>query len=825
PMPAPPLNLSNLNNYKDDLTKKFSNLNILKNLQQMKQREIEGKEAPIVDQEEDKSKLAFKYAKLSLDLINEVDTDSKISMVSNPLDGETTNTNTILTLRLARVLNSSNFNSSVRDALVFLQSRIDDSQINNGNNGSSTSILNINYNSLTDSGLLGSISRRKLRSEIESDILKQQFQTLKSIYPIVKKLNNVKEKLDDLNHFNNEIFNDLNYEINSTKKLKENINLLKNEKSLLTLKKNLLKNFKKNYTLSQYEEFRLINEDIDDEFLNILKKVQTIRNNCSILLSLNNPKIGLTILNKTNNLINLSTEKILNFVTRQLHPKNSIFTEDNIHRDSKIFKKSLIYILNEKPEFFQQIIDDLIQSRSKVLVDEFLLQINGYSEQRSGNNRPFLLSAYDSKRFLGDLLAYLHDVIVNERELISSLFDVDEGIISSYNPSFSLDLNINNHVENDEDLKDINKIVDKIIEEDVSALSVPLRSNIEQIIRSEGKLTVLQSIYQLLELYNMMYAKVLPSSSKKINTTIVVDNSILTTIGSLQKLSIERIFSIVKLKLNSIQHKKDDGSVVIDEEIDDDFNIPEWLVEFYSIVIPLFDNLNYTQETFMSVTKEEHDSFLKIIFDNVLNVLNLQIAQSNLNENDSIIFKLNCFDFISSKIITIRLLNEKSAQLNSLIHDLTTSLESQQFNLLLTESNLNDIYYLINMISSVEDEFFDVTIYEPIVENKLFNMELFQIINLNLAEVLPIALIDFQQHKLSKLLSPSIANDIILNSSIRFVNFYYKLWLITAKYLKTSNVVENRSGHPCFKWNDVEVAMLLGCEEDYLKQKENYEED
>lgn len=832
PVPALPLNLSNLNSYREDLTQRFSNLNILKNLQQKQLRQDQldllGEIDPldytgVANKDDEQKDLAQKYAKLSLDLIKgQDDKDSKFNsyMIDGASVPDAAKPTLVLSARLSRVLGTSNFDSGIKELLLLLQTRIQEQQQQAPQHGENDTLLNIDYNSLTDTGLVGSISRRKLRNEIENDLLKQQFQTLKSFQPIVTKLMITKDKLNVLNKLNQELVEILENSATKTKTYQASVSELTKQKDLITLKKLLLKNFQKNYTLTRYEEFHLINDDIDLEYLQILNKAEDIYKNCSILLSMDNPQIGLSIMNEMSEIIQLSTKRIVNFIKKQFQSFFLMGNNSDLDSQEKhsVFKKSLIYVINSKSEYLAEIMEELVNSRSKILVEDFLSQVNGYDESLQGqnnknkkknkrdDNRPLMLSIYDSKRFVSDILAYLHDTIVNEKELLNNLFDLEDDIIASY------------EIETmDTSVKDIVNLVDEVIEKDINVLTKSLRTRIEQIVRSENKLVVLQSMHQLFDLYKIMYSKALKSKKSEL----------INTVAELQRLTLERMLSVTKQKLNIIQHKNKNGQEdEYIEEIDDDLNIPEWLIEFYGIITPLFGNLDSGDDTFMNFSAKDDVSFKEMIFDNVLDIIDVEISQNSLNVKQQSVFKLNCYDFISTKLITLRLMNSKWQILNDKINELKVKLCKVQFDLLLKGTNLQDIYNLINMIFALDNDFFDISIYEPIVENKLFTFKFFKEINFKLMEVLPLALIDYQQEELKKLLSPSIANDISVDSSTDFVNFYYKLWLITRKYLTidSPNDVDpdNFDKHPVFKWGDMEVATLLGCADHYAAQKEEF---
>ncbi|GMG19807.1 unnamed protein product [Ambrosiozyma monospora] len=352
-----------------DITKKFSNLKILQNLtgstsdDQHSTSKNDSRNSSFsrfsglnryvggsVDQDDEdegqEKTAAFQYAKNSLDLISYTTSSytsaSSASVSSSPVlnsaaavvdilhhpssssrtttGGKDAASGNILANRLSRVLNQTNYDSSIKDSLLFLQSKIaesessgdisndngiqedkNDIQIGGGKNDSGDKVgmgSGVNYKYISSPSILGSIARRNLRGDVETDLLKLHFSSLKQFQMIVSKLKFVKQDLDDLNSCFNEINSLLTTNIEGNSKVESEINELIQKRDSLKVKRALLNSFKSNFTLNHYEEHYLVSEKVDDEYFRILDRVNIIYQNCDILLSLNNDKLGIAIMNK-----------------------------------------------------------------------------------------------------------------------------------------------------------------------------------------------------------------------------------------------------------------------------------------------------------------------------------------------------------------------------------------------------------------------------------------------------------------------------------------------------------------------------------------------
>ncbi|ODV65084.1 oligomeric complex COG6 [Hyphopichia burtonii NRRL Y-1933] len=766
PQPQPALSLPISSNI-ESLGKRFSSFNNL--TRNLLKREEEGdQESNPNNQNSEESKLAQKYADLSLNLLK----GSQGLVSDEKSDGDTlqeldiSSTKT-LSSRLSRVLNTPLSDSMIREIFTTLEPKIND------------------IDNLVEPGVIGSVLRKQFRGSIESDLIKSQSLVLKEYQPVIKQLKVLEDRLNDLNSISTEATSRIESDFEATTGFNKEVKQLNKDKLVIDLKKNLLISFKNKFTLNEYEEYVLNDGEINEEFFVVLAKAESISDKCSILLSIDNSQLGLKIMNKINQLVNKSINRIINITNKTLSNLYSLNTKSKL----ETLQKCLRYLKN-KLNYFNSIINTFTESRSKVIVDEFFSQVNGnldkinsYDRRDSSSRasissdssgRPIYLSAHDPIRFIGDLLAYVHSVIVNERELISNIFILE--------------------YSDESEREEFQKVSNDVASKTLKALSRPLKSRIDQIISSETKLATLFQIFNLLDLYQLMFTKQLKDS----------DSNLVRTISDLIKLSQEKIMNILKNRLATIR-----SSNLAQLDLNIDLQPPEWIIEFYFDLLPVIDQI--TTPTILNLSKEDNDKFLKLIVDEPISIFNEHVQNNvakSFNKRDQLILKQNFLDVVLFKIMPLSLLSDKTLEINDAISSLTQELTNYQLITLLDEAKLTDYYNVINMICPFEDEFFDLAIYEPITENKLFNKEYLREVNITIQEFLPTALLDIQK-SLLKVNSPLTVNDITTNSSIEFTKFYLKFDLICKEYLKEQ----------LFTWSDIEVATLLGVENTYLDLK------
>lgn len=745
PQPQPPLSLPIASNL-DQFSKKLSNLvlpgNILNNDNTKPSNEIS-----------EVDNVMEKYAKMSIDLIKRKTGDVQLE---NEEDSKESSVRTSLSTRLSRVLNDSLSDATIREIFSNLQERFDKES-----NGYVVDLIEL--------GIVGSMSRKKFKGRIESELIRNQLNILKQYQPIVKQLKQIEVKLNKLNELSVQTNDKINKNFDFSNKLNLEIKDLNDNKRLIGLKKNLLISFKEKFTLNEYEEFVLNSGDLNNEFFTTLARAERINENCSILLSLDNPQLGLKIIAKSNQMINRSIDRIVSYTNKTLGNMYSLSSKSRLATLHQCFK-----YLQNKLNYFNSIVNTFSESRSKVLVDEFNRQVQGdfevngqgRSSSISSDSRPIYMSAHDPVRFVGDLLAYVHSVSVNESETITSIFTMGD--------------------DNDKEFENIiQDVTDKVLQ----SLSRPIKARVEQIVTTETKLSTLVQIFNLVELYNIMFTKQLGKAG-----------NIVETVKQLIKVCQGRIFMIISNRLATIKNKN-----LTKLDLNLDLQPPEWIIEFYSDILPIVDQI--TTETILNLSPEENEKFLNLIVNEPIQVFNEHVDHNKVfsEKKDVLIIKSNFLDLILSKTIPVSLLSEKVLEVNEMIDKLTEEITQLELNNMLGQCGLYDYFNIINMICPFSDDFFEVSIYEPIKENKLYTKDSFVQVDEKVQEFFPSAMIEMQQ-SLLKLNSPIVVNQIIDNSFMQFVKFYCKLDLINKEYLDFS-----------FTWSDMEIATLVGIEDVYSK--------
>lgn len=236
----------------------------------------------------------------------------------------------------------------------------------------------------------------------------------------------------------------------------------------------------------------------------------------------------------------LQTSQYLDSAFAKLH-KYATFSARNyttrpevLDNVSPILQKSLQLLKRNRSDLYEDALSVLSQTRSSAISNMFIEALTrgvdlskgsgAGSGREGGTARPIELHAHDPIRYVGDILAWIHQAMAGEREFLESLFGMkDTGRFVGaprpsipsveYDPSASLQMKSSDSQRSDDgnDEGRLRALLDKNLE----ACQRPLRLRIQQTIKSHSSISSITTyqIYQLLEFYKVLLRKVMGSSA------------------------------------------------------------------------------------------------------------------------------------------------------------------------------------------------------------------------------------------------------------------------------------------------------------------------
>lgn len=650
-------------------------------------------------------------------------------------------TNMVLSKKLSNVLNDYNLNNyqntmTLRKSISLLESNKDS--------------LEFNVDKLINSEYIGGLARKTLRNDLENELLKEHITILEEFRPIVRRIKRLSSSIENIRDVSQPVLEETNPEDNvilSNNSILNNIHNLLTQIDKLKLKKQVLNTVKLKFTLDQVEDDIIQNGDVNEEFFKVVKKVDYIDENATYLLALPKSEAGTALISHLNNTKQTINRKTYNYLLDFLYNYDSSPSQSNLY----VFQNCITH-LSKDLEYFNEFIKRATLDRSKLILDEFLSQF----DLNPKDKKPIVLSAHDPVRYVGDVLASVHSLVANEADFTHSLFNFEE-------------------LEESEVSEFISGLDSKLLNEIVQALANSCRIRIEQVVRFEDSCIINFEIFQLLNLYSLMFQK------KGISS----ENSLIKNLINLQNISSNKIseYFVKFVKENSVQMEFIDNT---------DLLPPEWVSEYLNKIIEF---LEVYEKGCSGNDKSEDDiltdDLLQIIIREPFNVTLLKqldeafpLARKSEEVKISLLtIKINSFDLIKSRLqpFTTSLFSRGDDikkivdELNEKLNCFIKLMKELQIKLLFEKTGLGLYSNLFNMIfpiESVKDEL-DYDMYLSLNDNKLMSLDcIYKNVHDKLNDYLPQALTDVQENLLFKLTSPSLADEISEACFTKLAQFY-----------------------------------------------------
>ena len=550
-------------------------------------------------------------------------------------------------------------------------------------------------------------TRRHLRSNTEADVIRANGVALKEFSPLIDRLESLGETIQTLNT----IFTSMEALVaradNDTKGPVKETSKLMEQKNNVQVKQAILSAFKSKFVISEKEADILTSSShpIDGEFFRVLNKVKKIHANCDSLLATDNQDLGLEIMGKMSHYMDQAFDRLFFVVQRDLK---------SMRGDDQKVKRQLsqsLLVLSERPTQFEVALKSLSESRQRSLSSQF---VNALTTD-TAHEKAIDFYAFEPLRYVGDILAWIHSEIINERETVSTLFK-DEEKPTTEEIMWTLDPN---------------ETIDSLVDTITGGLVKPFKSRIEQVVATETRISVIYQLTDKLNFYSSMFSKFIKPNSH-----------LITTIAQMEEFCMRQFNKCLNEKIADIK----DNMLTAPSDLQPPEFMGEVIGDLKSVLKSYESSVRYNPEG---------DSDIKQIIQDLtepyLECCN-RIA-SDLPDVNSEIFTINCLDSVKMSLQLFPFVQYKVDQLDTRINELADVLVDRQCHQFLSKSGLEPYLKAIREKSSNLDE--------------VFNKEALADLSFNLDNFLPSA--SMESHTfLFKLASPRLATSITQKASRKF---------------------------------------------------------
>ncbi|CAK9802859.1 Conserved oligomeric Golgi complex subunit 6 [Anthophora plagiata] len=355
-------------------------------------------------------------------------------------------------------------------------------------------------------------SRRNLRSKIERRSLTINEDFLSAFREVKSSLDDIYQDVLAMNTAVQCMANRLQVTKTQTSQLIDQTGKLQNKSQTLSMQQEVANAFIENFQLTSSELSVLHGSSRDspitEEFFSVINRVQEIHSRCRVLMQSGYQTLGLDIMQRMTLLQEAALERLYRWTQNQCK-----------HIENERLAPLLIKAMNklqDRPVLFKYILDEYCTARKTALVGSFIDALT-LGEGYGSTPNPIEMHANDPKRYIGDMLAWLHQAIPVEKENILTL------------------------VKNC-DKTDVSDQIKQSLSNITEGLCHPLKSRIENVVSVDAPATVLYSITTLLRFYRAIIQQVIPDST--LDSTLA-DLLILTSIADGREKDMLQIVSCI----------------------------------------------------------------------------------------------------------------------------------------------------------------------------------------------------------------------------------------------------------------------------------------
>ncbi|CAI5518474.1 unnamed protein product [Closterium sp. Naga37s-1] len=175
--------------------------------------------------------------------------------------------------------------------------------------------------------------------------------------------------------------------------------------------------FLRSYQLSPQEVQALREDEISENFFEALNRVHEIHANCKLLLRTHHQRAGLELMDLMAVYQEGAYERLCRWVQAECR---SLGDSDGDTPEVGPLLRTAAHCLKDRPVLFRYCTEEVANTRHNALFRRFIAALTRGGP--GGMPRPIEVHAHDPLRYVGDMLAWLHQALASEKELAAALF-------------------------------------------------------------------------------------------------------------------------------------------------------------------------------------------------------------------------------------------------------------------------------------------------------------------------------------------------------------------------------------------------------------------
>ncbi|CCL99987.1 uncharacterized protein FIBRA_02012 [Fibroporia radiculosa] len=514
-------------------------------------------------------------------------------------------------------------------------------------------------------GEIAARARKQLRRDVESKLAESSRKFLKAFGEVDKQLDTLQNLLGSMRIRCDEAQMQLEETSGACKSLLDRAGSLREERQTIAARQSIISSFLGRFTLDEEEKEALSLRDVPvgQRFFSAMDKAEHIRNDCRVLMiSEDGPtKAGVDILSTISGYLEQAYQKIFRwcgFEFRQMGRDTQLEVNPSMCE--------AVRRLRQRPELLTEALTFLSQTRQTALLSAFTNALTRGGP--GGLPRPIELHAHDPLRYVGDMLAWVHQAIAAEREFLESLFGVrgDGRMVGSVR-------RFRDSVEEE--------WMSELMDAAVGKLCSPLKIRVQQTVKSQESGITSYKIANLLQFYLLTMQR-----------TIGEDAVLSRTLKEMTDTGYQIFFDAIEAQSRSLLRAAPD--------VDDMSVSPPLLILDHTQVLREI-MVVYESSLLGDETQEQILSGFRDILDRMMDpVIEMCLTGSEQKKGmrpewDRAVFVLNTLGYLQSVMEPFAFTVEKQDVIQGLVEAKVLQLTEEHYNIVLREAGLDEAITVI----------------------------------------------------------------------------------------------------------------------------------
>ncbi|THU94175.1 oligomeric complex COG6 [Dendrothele bispora CBS 962.96] len=506
-------------------------------------------------------------------------------------------------------------------------------------------------------------ARKNLRHDMETKLTEGSQHFLKVLGEVDEKLVALQKHVAAMRTSCDDAEKQLQLTDEGSKSLLERAGNLREERQEVELKRSIVSLFLSRFTLSESESEAIVSRDVPvgKKFFDAMDKTEKIREDCRVLMAGEDgpTKAGLDIMGSTSSYLEQGYEKMFRWCSHEF-----LQTGRDSQLEVSSTMREVVQRLRERPELLTEALTSLSQTRQSTLQTSFLNALTRGGP--SGLPRPIELHAHDPMRYIGDMLAWVHQAIAAEREFLESLF----GIKNDGRMVGSVRVFGETRSEEEEWIRELMDLA-------VGRLCVPMKIRVQQTVKSQESSIMTYRIVNLLQFY-----------LHTMQHTIGRDAILSKTLEELTDMAYKSFLDSIETQCKALQRvdlEPDDSSLTPPISILDHAQVLREIMSVYQSSI--YEDSN---------TSDQAAGFQKIAEIMINPAVEMCIAAAEEKKRlrpswDMEVFVLNCLTYLLNVLEPFDFTSEKQKSLQDVVNAQVERLTDDHYRDIMADAGLKDI--------------------------------------------------------------------------------------------------------------------------------------